>query len=485
MGVVASLARYLVPLLRIGSSNKSTLLTGPFSKIMQESGVTDPFVQRWFDYLAFALSGLDAAHTQAAAVAYMMRDLHQKDAVLDYPMGGMGALIQALVEGLEKHNGGQLRLNSRVERILLDDNGGKARATGVQLADGTIIRARKGVVSNAPLWNLARILQDSVDTVETSPKSIRTAVEEIRQQYPEIFRKCQESATCFLHTPERRNTFDVPKAEREAFWEHQYNEPGFSMWVGGFRDMMTNRDANDEVSEFVAKKIRERVKNPKVADLLIPADHGFGTRRVPLENGYYDMFNRDNVSLVDLKETPIECITPKGIRTSAGEIELDVIVLATGFDAGTGGLTAIDIRGRDGVSLREQWKTEVRTTMGLQIHGYPNLFTTSAPYAPAAAFCNAPTCLQHQVQWITECIAHLQKTGRRIIEPNAETEAAWLAHHDELAEQTLVAKTKSWYTGANVEGKPQRLLSYIGGVPAYREACEKVRQQDYEGFETA
>jgi len=204
---------------------------------------------------------------------------------------------------------------------------------------------------------------------------------------------------------------------------------------------------------------------------------------VPLETGYFDVYNRDNVDLIDLRETPIECITPNGICTTAGEIPLDAIILATGFDAGTGGLTAIDIRGRGGVSLREQWKSEVRTTMGLQIHGYPNLFTTSAPYALPSAFCNAPTCLQHQVQWIADCIDYLRQHGRRVIEPTAQAEQRWMTHHDELAGASLVAKTKSWYTGSNIEGKPNRLLGYIGGVPAYREACEQVKQSEYEGFE--
>jgi len=166
-------------------------------------------------------------------------------------------------------------------------------------------------------------------------------------------------------------------------------------------------------------------------------------------------------------------------------VALDVIILATGFDAGTGGLTAIDIRGRDGRSLREEWTREVRTTLGLMIHGYPNLSATSAPYAPASAFCNAPTCLQHQVDWITHCIDHLRKTRRQVIEPSAEAEQSWIAHHDETAGETLVAKTKSWYTGANIEGKQNRLIGYIGGLPKYIEIWEEAKQRDYEGFEMA
>ena len=307
----------------------------------------------------------------------------------------------------------------------------------------------------------------------------------IRARYPETRQAIWNTFVGFDLPGEERPYFSIPPEERRQILERLWDDGSLRLWVAGFLEIFFDQKVNDEISDFVREKIRVRIKDPQMAEKLLPRDHGFGTRRVPLENGYFEVYNRPNVDLVDLHVAPIECITPNGIRTSAGEIPLDVIILATGFDAGTGGLTAIDIRGRNGVSLREEWKGEVRTTMGLQIHGYPNLFTTSAPYAPAAAFCNAPTCLQHQVQWITECIDYMRKQGRRVIEPTADAEQRWLAHHDELADMTLVAKTKSWYTGGNVEGKQNRLLSYIGGLPAYREACEKVKEQDYEGFELA
>jgi acetone monooxygenase len=305
----------------------------------------------------------------------------------------------------------------------------------------------------------------------------------MRARYPHTREAIWTNFVGFDEAGETRAFFDIPPAERREIMETLWADGSLKLWVSGFMEIFFDPAASEEVSTFVREKIRARLHDPVLADKLIPRDHGFGTKRVPLENGYFDAFNRPNVALVDLRATPIECITPKGIRTAAGEIELDVIVLATGFDAGTGGLTAIDIRGRNGVSLREEWKKEVRTTMGLQIHGYPNLFTTNAPYAPAAAFCNAPSCLQHQVQWITECIDHLCQHGRTSIEPSADAEQRWLAHHDELANQTLIAKTKSWYTGSNIEGKPSRLLSYIGGLPAYIEACTDVKKRDYAGFE--
>ena len=307
----------------------------------------------------------------------------------------------------------------------------------------------------------------------------------IRAQYPETRKAIWTTFAGFDQQSQTRAYFSIPAEERREILETLWADGTLKIWVGAFNEIFFDPAVSDEISEFVREKIRARIVDPKVAEKLLPKDHGFGTRRVPLENGYFTSFNRPNVDLVDLHATPIECITERGIRTSAGEIELDVIILATGFDAGTGGFLAMDIRGRNGVSLREEWKKEVRTTMGLQIHGFPNLFTTSAPYAPAAAFCNAPTCLQHQVQWITETIDYLRKHGRAVIEPTAETEQRWLTQHDEMANQTLVAKTKSWYTGGNVEGKHFRLLSYIGGLPAYIEACDQVKQKDYEGFEVA
>jgi acetone monooxygenase len=191
------------------------------------------------------------------------------------------------------------------------------------------------------------------------------------------------------------------------------------------------------------------------------------------------------VKLVDIREEPIERITEHGLKTSAAEYPLDVIILATGFDASTGTLTRIDIRGRGGLGLREHWARDIRTTMGLQVHGFPNLFMTSAPFAPGAAFCNAPTCLQQQVDWISDCIRHLRGERKaQTIEPTAELESKWIAHHDEIANQTLVAKTDSWYVGSNVEGKQRRVLGYLG-VGNYKKSCDELKEKRYEGFTIA
>ena len=191
--------------------------------------------------------------------------------------------------------------------------------------------------------------------------------------------------------------------------EDCWDDGSLKLWLASFAEMFFDEAVSEEVSEFVREKMRERLKDPKLCDLLIPTDYGFGTHRVPLESGYLEAYHRPNVEMVSVKDNPIECVTPEGIQTADGTVhEVDVIILATGFDAGTGALTRIDIRGRGGRSLKEDWGKEIRTTMGLQVHGYPNLFTTAAPLAPSAALCNMTTCLQQQAEWISDCITYMR-----------------------------------------------------------------------------
>ena len=247
--------------------------------------------------------------------------------------------------------------------------------------------------------------------------------------------------------------------------------------------MFFEQEVNDEISNFVREKMEERLKDPRLCEILIPKDYGFGTHRVPLENGYLEKFHLPHVELVSVKDNPISEITSSGIRLVNGEsYELDTIILATGFDAGSGALTRIDIKGKSGQLLKDEWNKEIKTMMGLQISGYPNLFTTGAPLAPSAALCNMTTCLQQQAEWISDCIKYVNQQGKKVIEASESAQEAWVSHHDEVAEQTLVTKTSSWYMGSNVDGKPRRLLSYIGGVGNYREKCLDVAKEEYSGF---
>lgn len=276
---------------------------------------------------------------------------------------------------------------------------------------------------------------------------------------------------------------DLTPAERRARLEDIYANGSLKLWLASFAEMFFDEAISEEISEFVREKMRERLVDPELCELLIPEDYGFGTHRVPLETNYLEAYLRENVEPVAVKDNPIERVLPEGLQTADGTVhELDIIILATGFDAGTGALTRIDIRGRDGRSLKEEWGQDIRTTMGLQIHGYPNLFTTAVPLAPSAALCNMATCLQQQTEWITNCIRYLREQSHSVIEPTAETEEKWVQHHDEIANSTLISKTESWYLGCNVPGKPRRVLSYCGGVGAYKAKCDEVASQEYKGF---
>lgn len=312
----------------------------------------------------------------------------------------------------------------------------------------------------------------------------REEMEEIRAKYPEIFRKCHESATCFLHTPDQRKTFDLPEEEREAFWEHQYDSPGFAMWVGNFRDILFDREANKAVSDFVARKIRERVKDQRVAELLIPDDHGFGTRRVPQESGYYEVYNQDNVELVSILKTPIEAITENGIRTTEGEYEFDMIVYATGFDAITGSFDRIDIQGENGQLLKEKWKGGPKTFVGVMVVGFPNMFMLVGPHT---ALGNIPRSIEYNVEWVDDLIGYLEANGYTYANPTQAAEDHWTETVVKSNEGLLSSEVDSWMTGVNqnVEGKQQRIIArYSGTAPAYREYCDRVAANAYSGIET-
>lgn len=277
---------------------------------------------------------------------------------------------------------------------------------------------------------------------------------------------------------------DLTPAQRRDALEEIYQNGSLKLWLASFAEMFFDEAVSAEISEFIREKMRARLKDQKLCDLLIPKDYGFGTHRVPLETNYLEVYHRPNVTAVSVKDNRIVEIVPEGIKLADGTIfELDVILLATGFDAGSGALTRIDIRGRDNRALKEDWGRDIRTAYGLQVHGYPNLFLTGAPLAPSAALCNMTTCLQQQTEWIADCIKFLRAKGASAIEPTAELEDSWVRHHDEVANANLISKTNSWYVGSNVPGKPRRVLSYTGGVGAYRAKCDELAQNSYAGFE--
>ena len=302
---------------------------------------------------------------------------------------------------------------------------------------------------------------------------------QIKASYPEIFKRCDASFSCFLHTPDPRGTFDVKTEEREAFLEKLYDTPGFAMWQGNFRDMLTNREANAVISDFVARKIRQRVKDPEVAEKLIPKNHGFGTRRVPMETNYYEVYNQPNVKLVDITETPIERITPKGIQTSAGQYEFDMIVYATGFDAVTGSFDRIDFRGLGGLRLKDKWKGGIETLLGVQVEGFPNMMMLVGPHT---ALGNIPRSIEYNVDWVTGLLHHMKEHNLTRADARPEAVNAWTDYVREMAKGLLSNEIDSWMTGvnSNIDGKQTRtLMRYSGSAPTYRAWCDKVAAQGY------
>lgn len=287
-----------------------------------------------------------------------------------------------------------------------------------------------------------------------------------------------------FHTDLQTGSYwDRAPEERNKFLEQMWAEGSLCFVAANYAEVFIDEKVNAEVTAFVVDKMRKRINNPELEAKLIPTTFGFGTRRVPLDTGYLEAYGRDNVELVDVSTNPLLRITENGLQLASGkEYPLDILVFATGFDGGSGAFTRIDIRGRDGQTLKDYWDKDLRTTLGLQVHGFPNFFTTGAPLAPSAAFCNMQTCLCQQADWIIDTIKYLDDRGLHAIEPSAEREAAWVKHHDEIANSTLFPKTKSWYMGTNVDGKTHRLVTYLGGDVAYQQACDEAKQSGYQGF---
>jgi len=302
---------------------------------------------------------------------------------------------------------------------------------------------------------------------------------EIRAGYPELFELCRETAACFIHTIDPRGTFEVTEEERHAFWEDRYAGQGFGIWQGNFRDMMIDREANRLMSDFVADKIRQRVKDPKTAELLIPKDHGFGTRRVPQETHYFEVYNQPNVKLISMLEEPIERITQTGLRTSAQDYDFDVIIYATGFDAVTGSFDRIDIRGTGGQCLKDRWAGGPKTFVGVMIDSFPNMFMIMGPHA---ALGNNPRSIEYNVEWIRDLIGHMSDRGLTHTEAVPEAVAEWNDFVHVKAEGLLSNEIDSWMTGINmnVEGKQTRtIVRYSGSAPEYRARCDEVAAGGY------
>jgi cyclohexanone monooxygenase len=286
-------------------------------------------------------------------------------------------------------------------------------------------------------------------------------------------------AARYVPAPER-SALATPPEERDRAFQAAWGEGAFAMMLT-FNDLRTSREANETAAEFVRQKIRGIVRDPAVAELLCPKDYPIGTKRLCLDSDYFETFNRDNVTLVDVKTHPIEEITPTGLRTAKESYDVDVLVFATGFDAMTGPLLRMNITGRDGLSLKDKWHHGPRTYLGIATAGFPNMFMVTGPGSPSV-LASMITAIEQHVDWIADAIAYLDQADLEVIEVDEEAEDRWVEHVNEVADETLYRFANSWYLGANIPGKPRVFMPYVGGFNVYRDKCDQVAARHYEGF---
>ena len=347
-------------------------------------------------------------------------------------------------------------------------------ASGVQVAqEAAGVAAHLTVFQRTP--NLALPMRQTKLDDDT--------IRRMKEKYPEIYDKRTKTFAGFDYDFLTKSAFEVSDDERQAIFERLWEVGGFAPWLGTFNDIFVNEEANRAVYNFWRDKTRARINDPAVAEILAPAEpiHPFGVKRPSLEQHFYEIFNQHNVSLVDLRTAPIERVTRTGIKTATGEHDLDVLVLATGFDAVTGGLTSIDIRGTQGETLKEKWARGARAHLGMAVAGFPNLLFVYGPQSPNA-FCNGPTCAEVQGDWIARLLDHLRQRNCTRIEATVPAEEAWRAQVLELADASLFPRADSWYFGVNIPGKPREMLSFAGGLPTYMAKCGESAERGYEGF---
>ncbi|PJK27617.1 flavin-containing monooxygenase [Minwuia thermotolerans] len=304
-------------------------------------------------------------------------------------------------------------------------------------------------------------------------------VEQVKANYREIREKAKTMPAGIAFDLRDVSAFEADDAERRRQFQSRWDYGGLT-FLGCFNDLLLDEEANRFAADFVREKIREIVHDPATAEMLCP-DNIIGCKRLCVDTGYYRTFNRDNVSLVDIAETPVERLTATGLRVDGRDYAFDAIVFATGFDAMTGALLNIDIRGRGGERLRDKWDGGPRNYLGLSMHGFPNLFTVTGPGSPSVLTNMLPSIEQH-VEWIADCIGHMDANGRDLIEAEPEAEDSWVDHVNEVSGLSLRSTCSSWYVGANVPGKPRVFMPYIGGFPAYAEKIRDVVANGYEGF---
>jgi acetone monooxygenase (methyl acetate-forming) len=448
-----------------------------------------PEIERWMHYVADKLdlrrdiqfnTTIQSAHFDETTGRWMVST--DKGQIIDAQYlitccGMLSAPLSSLFPGQETFKG-QLFHTARWPNEAVDLAGKRVGVVGIGATGIQVVQTIADTVGHLTVF--VRTPQYIIPM--KNPKFTAEDQDAYKSKFEWLAKRLPHTFTGFEHDFEHVWANSTPE-QRRAVLEETWEDGSLKFWLASFGELFFDAEVSEQVSEFVREKMRARLKDPLLCDILVPKDYGFGTHRVPLEKGFLEAFLRPNVEVVSVRDNRIERVTPNGLQLADGtEHAFDVLIFATGFDAGTGALTRIDIRGRGGRSLKEDWGREIRTTMGLQVQGYPNLFTTAAPLAPSAALCNMTTCLQQQAEWISDCVRYMREHELTVCEPTREAEDQWIEHHEGIAATTLVTKTNSWYMGSNVEGKPRRLLSYIGGVGAYRQKCDEAAAKNYDGF---
>jgi cation diffusion facilitator CzcD-associated flavoprotein CzcO len=306
-------------------------------------------------------------------------------------------------------------------------------------------------------------------------------LDDVKKRYDEVWETARHSPVGFPYEAVDRSALEVTPEERREIYEAAWAEGGFRFGFQSFKDIALDKRANDTAAEFIRSKIRETVNDPETAEKLLPRDHPYGSKRTLIDTNYFETYNRDNVDLVDIRHSPIQEITAKGIRTEDAEYELDIIVFATGFDAMTGSYFKMDIQGRHGLPLKEVWAEGPKTYLGLSVHDFPNMFMITGPGSPSV-LSNMPVSIEQHVEWIADLLEYTREHGIEVVEANEDAQEAWVAHVNDIASKTFFPLADSWYLGANIPGKPRVFMPYVGGVGNYRDKCDEVAAAGYEGY---
>uniref|UniRef100_UPI003F4949F8 flavin-containing monooxygenase n=1 Tax=Cupriavidus yeoncheonensis TaxID=1462994 RepID=UPI003F4949F8 len=420
-----------------------------------------------------------SAHFDEAVGKWCVRTDDGREVTAKYFISGVGCLSSSSTpafRGLEQFGGAQYHTGTWPHEPVSF----AGKRVGVIGTGSSGVQAIPQIAAQAEhLYVFQRTAQYS--TPAANHPYDRAYVDGVKANYPALHATVLKSWGGTTTRPRGdRSAFEDTEVQRLQRYEQAWTEGG---WMHGlYKDLVTDASANETVCEFIRGKIREIVKDPKIAAKLTPT-YLYGVKRPVMDTGYFETYNRDNVTLVDVKADPIAKFTPTGLRTRDAEYPLDAVVFATGYDAMTGALFKIDIRGRDGVTLRDKWADgeRIRTYLGLATAGFPNMFTITGPQSPSV-LSNMVWSIEQHVEWIDACIRHMEANGIGVIEAKLQSEEAWSKHCHEVADATLFPKGESWYNGSNVEGKKMSFPIYLAGISVYRDICERVAANGYDGF---